>query len=104
VVAEALACALPVIVSDKVNIWREIADCSAGLVEKDTIEGTNKSLARWSGMTPQQRAEFSANARQCFHQRFDYLQTSKIVLENLEQLARSTPRYKAVDTMTANTN
>jgi glycosyltransferase involved in cell wall biosynthesis len=31
-VAEALACGLPVLVSDKVNIWREIAGDGAGLI------------------------------------------------------------------------
>jgi glycosyltransferase involved in cell wall biosynthesis len=94
VVAEALACALPVIVSDKVNIWREIVASSAGMVEKDTVEGTSKTLTRWSEMSPEQRTEFSTNAKQCFHEKFDFNQTAKIVLENIEQLARSTPRYK----------
>jgi glycosyltransferase involved in cell wall biosynthesis len=94
VVAEAMACALPVIVSDKVNIWREIVGSSAGLVETDTIDGTSKSLTRWSEMSLEQISEFRANAKQCFHQKFDFNQTSKVVLENIEQLARSTPRYK----------
>jgi glycosyltransferase involved in cell wall biosynthesis len=102
VVAEAMACALPVIVSDRVNIWREIIASSAGLVEKDTIEGTSISLTHWSELSPQQRVEFSANARQCFHEEFDFNQTAKIVLKNIEQLARSTPRYKSSAAVTGN--
>jgi glycosyltransferase involved in cell wall biosynthesis len=101
VVAEALACALPVLVSDKVNIWREIVGSSAGLVQKDTIAGTNKSLTQWSEMSPQQRAEFRVNAKQCFHEKFDFNQTAKIVLKNIEQLAHSTRRYKPSDAGTA---
>jgi glycosyltransferase involved in cell wall biosynthesis len=94
VVAEALSCALPVIVSDKVNIWREIAADSAGLVGKDTIEATTASLRRWAELTPEEIAQFRGRSQQCFQQRFDFNRTSQLVLENVEQLARSTPRYK----------
>jgi glycosyltransferase involved in cell wall biosynthesis len=94
VVAEAMACALPVIISKKVNIWREIVSDSAGFADEDTIAGTNASLLRWSKLTPDEIAQFRACSKQCFNQRFDFNRTSKLVLENVEQLARSTPRYK----------
>lgn len=35
-VVEALACGKPVLISDQVNIWREIAEDGAGLVGGDT--------------------------------------------------------------------
>ncbi len=38
-VAEALGCALPVLISDKVNIWREVEADGAGIVETDTVDG-----------------------------------------------------------------
>jgi glycosyltransferase involved in cell wall biosynthesis len=93
VVAEAMACSLPVIVSDKVNIWREIDGDSAGLVGKDTIEGTSASLLSWSKLSPEEISRFRTRSRACFQQRFDFHRTSRLVLENVEQLARSTPRY-----------
>ena len=94
VVAEAMACSLPVVVSNKVNIWREIVAHQAGFVEADTIEGTTASLRRWSKLTPAEIAAFRTRSRACFEQEFDFKQTSRKVLDNVEQLARATPRYK----------
>jgi glycosyltransferase involved in cell wall biosynthesis len=94
VVAEAMACALPVIVSDKVNIWREIVDSSAGLVAPDTVAGTTSALQSWSQLTPEEIAQFRIRSKQCFNQKFDFNQISQLVLENVEILARSTSRYK----------
>jgi glycosyltransferase involved in cell wall biosynthesis len=94
VVAEAMACGLPVLVSNKVNIWREIVSCEAGFVGDDTIAGTTASLQRWSTLTPEEIAAMRIRARKCFNEMFDYNVTSRKVLENVEQLARSTPRYK----------
>jgi glycosyltransferase involved in cell wall biosynthesis len=39
VVAEALACHTPVLLSNKVNIWRDVVDDEAGLVAADDLEG-----------------------------------------------------------------
>ena len=94
VVAEAMACSLPVIVSDKVNIWREIVRCDAGFVGEDTIAGTKASLRRWSALTAEEIAAQCVRSRKCFHDEFDFNQTSRKVLENVEELARATPRYK----------
>jgi len=44
---EALACGKPVLISDQVNIWREIVEDGAGLVEGDTEEGVEKLLRRF---------------------------------------------------------
>ena len=94
VVAEAMACSLPVIVSNKVNIWREIVSYGAGLVGDDTMEGTKASLARWSALTLTEVAAFRTRSKRCFEEMFDFNRTSKLVLDNVEQLARATPRYK----------
>lgn len=70
VVAEALACATPVLISDKVNIWREVAADGAGLVGPDTVEGTQASLAAFLEMDDTARAVMSERARACFRKRF----------------------------------
>jgi len=46
-VVEALSCGVPVLISDKVNIWREIDSANAGLIADDTLEGASLLLARW---------------------------------------------------------
>ena len=46
-VVEALACGKPVLISDQVNIWREIVEDGAGLVEADTEGGVEKLLRRF---------------------------------------------------------
>ena len=44
-VAEALGCGLSVLISDKVNIWREGSSGRAGLVAEDSLAGTLKTCA-----------------------------------------------------------
>ena len=44
VVAEAMACAKPVLISDKINIWREVREAGAGLVASDDQQGTDSLL------------------------------------------------------------
>ena len=43
-VVEALACGLPVLISNQVNIWPDIAHDEAGIVNPDTAEGTYRSM------------------------------------------------------------
>jgi glycosyltransferase involved in cell wall biosynthesis len=47
VVAEAMACGTPVLVSNKVNIWREVEASGGGIVEEDTAEGAERLMRRF---------------------------------------------------------
>jgi glycosyltransferase involved in cell wall biosynthesis len=69
-VAEALACGLPVLISDKVNIWREVLSRNAGLVAPDTVQGTAQLLREWVSLTLAQRQAMSACARELFLRQF----------------------------------
>jgi glycosyltransferase involved in cell wall biosynthesis len=71
VVAEALACGTPVLISDKVNIWREIEADGAGIVEPDTAEGAKRLLSRFLALDADERLAMRARARHCFVERFD---------------------------------
>src|SRR5207253_5868060 len=46
-VVEAMACGLPVLISNKVNIWREVEADGAGWVSDDTFEGVATLLKKW---------------------------------------------------------
>jgi glycosyltransferase involved in cell wall biosynthesis len=69
-VAEALGCGLPVLISDKVNIWREVETAGAGLVAADTVEGTENLLTGWLSSTIEQREAMRRSARDLFHRRY----------------------------------
>ena len=69
-VAEALGCGLPALISDKVNIWREVESSRAGLVAPDTLAGTLQLLEAWQALTPAQRAAMAVAARDLFVRNF----------------------------------
>ena len=66
-VVEALACHKPVLISNKVNIWREIAEDGAGLVEEDTLEGAVKLLRSF---LMDSTNKFSKDSYTCFKKYF----------------------------------
>jgi len=70
-VVEALAASVPVLVSNQVNIWREIEADRAGYVESDDLAGTTRLLQNWIGTAPAEREMVRQNARRCFEQRFE---------------------------------
>jgi glycosyltransferase involved in cell wall biosynthesis len=80
-VAEALACGTPVLISNKINIWREIEADAAGLVENDDRAGTVNLLKRWLATPPAARAIMRENARKCFAARFEIERATDSLLE-----------------------
>ena len=70
VVAESMACSTPVLISDKVNIWREVVSSKAGLVEPDTLEGTKNLIRRFMALSDDERAMMRSSARQGFLRHF----------------------------------
>ncbi len=83
VVAEALAAGTPTLISNKVNIWREIESDGAGLVADDTLTGTCEVFRSYVGMPEEQRAAMSQHASQCFEQRFEIKKASEALHEAL---------------------
>jgi len=82
VVAEAMACGRPVLLSNKVNIWREVAADGAGLIANDTLEGTEDLLRRFFGLSEQERQAMGEDARAAFLRRYDM----ESAVKDLEQV------------------
>ena len=82
-VVEALACGKPVLISDKVNIWREIAADAAGLVESDTAAGAIAAVQRWVRTAPASRKLAATNARKTFEARFTVIASAQAMLRSL---------------------
>jgi glycosyltransferase involved in cell wall biosynthesis len=77
VVAEAMACSTPVLISDKVNIWREVSAGRGGFVQPDTEEGTTELIRRFCSLSPDERTNMGAAARRVFVESFDAKTASK---------------------------
>ena len=89
VVAESLGCGTPVLISDKVNIWREILDGGAGFVEPDDLRGTTALLDRWLRTPAAERSAMGMNARRTFESHFDIQAAAEDVLAKVQAVARS---------------
>ncbi|GAB3264650.1 glycosyltransferase [Larkinella harenae] len=87
-VVEALACGKPVLISNQVNIWREIVQENAGLVEKDTEEGAYQLLKQWVSRTTLQKERMSERARRTFDHYFTVSQAAENMVSVFSQ---STP-------------
>jgi glycosyltransferase involved in cell wall biosynthesis len=71
VVAEAMACGKPTLITDKVNIWREVLGAGAGLVEPDDAHGVERLLRRFLALSSDERSEMGRRARVAFLDRFE---------------------------------
>lgn len=91
VVAEALACGTPVLISDKVNIWREVQQDGAGLVANDDLEGTCVLLKAWVAMPDEQRSFMREQARTCFRRRFEISKSARSLVDVLSGVIRGHP-------------
>lgn len=85
-VAEALACHLPVLISNKVNIWREIASAGCGFVADDTEEGTVESLRQFLRLNEADRQRMKERARDCFLKHFEITNATKDLISVLEEV------------------
>ena len=90
VVAEALACVLPVLITDKVNLWREVDADRAGLVEPDTAEGAVRLLRSFLALEPAERAAMRGRARLCYERHFRMDGTAQAIVTLMDE-ARPKP-------------
>jgi glycosyltransferase involved in cell wall biosynthesis len=82
-VVEAMACGLPVAISDKVNIWREVQEAGAGLVAPTTVTEVTQQIVQLARTND--TAAMGARGRTLVAQRFAW---DKIA-QDLESVYRS---------------
>jgi glycosyltransferase involved in cell wall biosynthesis len=80
-VVEALACGLPVLISDKVNIWPDIVHDEAGIVNPDTVDGTHRSMSSLLAMQGEERRRMVSNGLACFRSRYEMKRTAQALNE-----------------------
>ncbi|HUG46684.1 MAG TPA: glycosyltransferase [Sphingomicrobium sp.] len=84
VVAEAMAAGKPVLISDKINIWREIATDGAGLVDTDDQAGTDRLFDRYLALNEGERERMGERARDSYLSRFHIDRAALGLLEAVE--------------------
>jgi len=70
-VVEALACSVPVLITRRVNIWKEVETDGAGLIGEDRAESFTTLLEQWARLSEEDRVAYRRAARRCFVTRFD---------------------------------
>jgi glycosyltransferase involved in cell wall biosynthesis len=70
-VVEAMACGLPVVISNKVNIWREVRNANAGLVVNCDVQEVGQALFTLLE-APALRTEMGKQGRQLVEARFTW--------------------------------
>jgi glycosyltransferase involved in cell wall biosynthesis len=80
-VAEALAAGRPALISNQVNIWPQIEAEGVGLVDDDTLEGTERLLRRWLAMPLADRTAMAVRAHPCFVKNYSMKETALVLRE-----------------------
>ena len=82
-VVEALACKKIVLISNKINIWREIDSFNAGIVNDDSVDGTYTSLVKWCSLSNSEIEHMEGNSYKCFKQFFTAKKTTAQLVDFL---------------------
>jgi len=80
-VAEALASGLPVLISDQVNIWREVKEGGAGVVTPDTREGVVELFRGWAALGTPGQDRMRHATREVFARKFEATRAVESLVE-----------------------
>jgi len=88
-VVEALACELPVLISNKVNIHPMVSAHGAGYVENDDTSGCVHLLDRWLATPPVEWAAMRGNALDCYRKEFQVSDAYRCYREALIRVVKT---------------
>jgi glycosyltransferase involved in cell wall biosynthesis len=71
VVVEGMACGVPVLISNKVGIWREVYDTGGALIAEDDLQGTREMLAHYLRLSPNEKENMRRGARDGYLHQFE---------------------------------
>ena len=83
--AEALASKKPVLITNKVNIYRDIKKYKSGFISNDDYEGVILSLKKIMNLKKNDYREMSYNAYQCYKDNFNSINTSKKLINFIKR-------------------
>lgn len=69
-VVEALACSKPVLISDQVNIWREVEKSECGIIAKDNLDGVLSLMEIWNNLSINHKNSMALQARISYNKFF----------------------------------
>jgi len=98
-VVEALACGVPVLISNQVNIWLEIQQGNAGFVEMDNFEGAVALFEKWLACEKDVWNHMGVSAKVLFAERFHVERTAQSFVRAMQLYVLRDP-----NTLTAATN
>jgi glycosyltransferase involved in cell wall biosynthesis len=84
-VAEALACARPVLITNKVNIWKEISDGNGGIVGDDTQQGIIEMLDEWHALSETQQQKMAADAYKIYSTLYSSNEAAKNMINTISK-------------------
>jgi glycosyltransferase involved in cell wall biosynthesis len=90
-VAEALACRTPVLISNQINIWREIIEDHAGLAAPDDLAGATRLFQSWQNLSPAEKAAMQNAARLNYETKFRVDIAAKKLLATIRELSEPLP-------------
>lgn len=82
-VVEALACGKPVLISNQINIWREIIQENGGISAEDSLKGTQELLDRWNKLGSLDKQKMGKQSRRAFENYFSTEIAAKKLTETL---------------------
>jgi len=81
-----MACSKAVIISNQVNIWREIEAGNGGIVINDSQEGALSGLEQWVNLDEDKKVAMGKNAQNTFRKFFSVEQAAlnlKTIFEDI---------------------
>lgn len=82
-VVEALATSTPVLISNKVNIWREIKNGNGGLIGEDNEDETFKIIKQWLSLSSDEKRDMKKAAKKVYLNYFTVENAAKKFLEGI---------------------